>query len=171
MLDECCQGEVVEVVDEVVIKVVATTVFASSTSIASTELALGCDVGHVFLCYGLDGPRSSVVANLRTVGIAVGGCVLFHSVVLHCDSVVVRGFPFGFTAAPQIFGVEFFCFLRPSKTVQKERFGSDTFWGPGFFGCSTQCKPYFCIVLRVRNSIRFGSSGFSVFFGAVVFVF
>ena len=51
-----------------------------------------------------------------------------------------------------------------------------TFWaryvlGPGFFGCSTQCRPYVCSVLRVRNSIRFGSSGFSVFFGAVVFVF
>ena len=127
------------------------------------------DVGHVVFVllwswWAFRGPQ--LLQTLESVGIAVGGCVLFHSVVLHCDSVVVRGFPFGFTAAPQIFGVDFlFFFAISSKKAQKEHFGSDTFWGLVVFGCSTQCRPYFCSVLRVRNSIRFGSSGFSVFFG------
>ena len=96
--------------------------------------------------------------------------MLFHSVVFHCDSVVVRGFPFGFTVAPQIFGVDFFVFGDPKKGSKR------TFWvryvlGPAFFGCSTQCRPYFCSVLRVRNSIRFGSSAFSVFFLGPSFLF
>ena len=112
-----------------------------------------------FWCYGLDGLWDpQLLQTLEAVVIAVGRCVLFHSVVLHCDSVVVRGFPFVFTAAPQIFGVDFFCFLRPSKTAQKERFGSDTVLGPGFFGCSTQCKPIFVAFweLKIRYVLVLG---------------
>ena len=125
-----------------------------------------------FLCYGLDGHRDpQLLQTLESVGIAVGGRVLFQSVVLHCDSVVVRGFPFGFTTAPQIFGVDFFWFFATLKKGSKRTFWVRYVLGPAFFGCSTQCKPYFCSVLRVRNSIRFGSSAFSVFFGAVVFAF
>ena len=87
-----------------------------------------------FLCYGFDGHRDpQLLQTLESVGIAVGGCVLFHSVVLHCDSVVVRGFPFGFTAAPQIFGVDFFVFRDPQKRLKKNvlgpiRFGVCFFW-------------------------------------------
>ena len=116
--------------------------FASSTSIASTELALGGCWSCFFLCYGLNGHRDpQLLQILESVGIAVGGCVLSHSVVLHCDSVVVLGFPFGFTAAPQIFGADFFCFLQPSKTAQKERFGSDTFWGLVFLAVPLSASP------------------------------
>ena len=135
------------------------------------RVGVGVMLVMFFLCYGLDGHRDpQLLQTLESVGIAVGGCVLFHSVVLHCDSVVVRGFPLGFTAAPQIFGWIFFVFCDPQKRLEKNVLGPIRF-GAWFFGCSTQCKPYFCSVLRVRNSIRFGSSGFSVFFGAVVFVF
>ena len=80
-----------------------------------------------FLCYGLDGHRDpQLLQTLESVGIAVGGCVLFHAVVLHCDSVVVRGFPFVWIYHSSAdFRGGFFVFRDP----QKERFGSDTFWG------------------------------------------
>ena len=85
-----------------------------------------------FLCYGLDGHRDpQLLQTLESVGIAVGGCVLFHSVVLHCDSVVVRGFPFGFTADPQMFGVDFF--FAALKKDKKNVLGPMRF-GASFFG-------------------------------------
>ena len=95
---------------------------------------VGGNVGPFSLLYGFDGHRDpQLLKTLESVGIAVGGCVLFHSVVLPCDSVVVRGFPFGFTAAPQIFGVNVFLFRDPQKRLEKNvlgpiRSGAWLFW-------------------------------------------
>ena len=58
-----------------------------------------------------------------------------------------------------------FLFFATLKKGSKRTFWVRYVLGPAFFGCSTQCRPYFCSVLRVRNSIRFGSSAFSVFLG------
>ena len=152
-------------------KVVSSTMIFCLWALFSQSWRWG-DVGHVFFfCFysGLDGHRDpQLLQTLEFVGIAVGGCVFFHSVVLHRNSVVVRGFPSGFTTVPQIFGVDF---LRPSKKVQKEPFWVRYVLGRGFFGCSTQCRLYFCSILRVRSSIRFGALGLSLFWGAVIFVF
>ena len=119
-----------------------------------------------FLCYGLDGHRDpQLLQTLESVGIAVGGCVLFHSVVFHCDSVVVRGFPFGFTVAPQIFGVDFFCFWRPSKKAQKERFGSDTFWGLLFLAVPLSADPIFAAFCELEIRYVLGPRHFLCFLG------
>ena len=88
--------------------------------------------------------------------------MLFHSVVLHCDSVVVRGFPFGFTAAPQIFGVDFLFFATLKKGSKR------TFWvrcvlGPGFLAAPLSAGPIFAAFCELEFD-TFGSSGFSVFF-------
>ena len=106
-----------------------------------------------------------MLQTLESVGIAVGRCVLFHSVVLHCDSVVVSGFPFGFTAAPQIFGVDFFVFLRPSKTAQKERFGSDTFWGLVFLAFPLSASPIFVAFCELEIRYVLGPRDFLCFLG------
>ena len=58
----------------------------------------------------------------------------------------------------------FFVFRDPQKRLKKNVLGPIRF-GACFF-LAVECRPYFCSVLRVRNSIPF-----SVFFGAVVFVF
>ena len=111
------------------------------------RVGVGVDVAQlgIFFCYGTDGHRDPQLSTTpESVGILVGDCGLFHSVIPHCDSVVSRGFPSGFTAAPQFFGVDFFLFRDPQKKAQKERFGSDCS-GACFSGFSTQCTTGRCL--------------------------
>ena len=124
------------------------------------------DVGHVFLCYGLDGHQDpQLLQTLESVGIAVGGCVLFHSVVLHCDSVVVRGFPFGFTAALQIFGVDFFLFFATLKNASKRTFWVRYVLGPGFLAAPLSASPIFVAFCELEIRYVLGPRDFLCFLG------
>ena len=147
----------------------STSIFASSTSIVSTELVLGwcwsCFF-FFFLLWSWWTSRSSVVVNLRIcwncswwlcalplsrASLWLSRCAWLPRGWIHRSSADFRG--------------GFFCFSRPSKTAQKERFGSDTFWGLIFFGCSTQCRPYFCSVCELEIRYVLGPRDFLCFLG------
>ena len=106
-----------------------------------------------------------MLQTLESAGIAVGGCVLFHSGVLPCDSVVLRGFPFGFTAAPQIFGVNVFSLLRPLKNAQKERFGFRYVLGPCFLVVPLGAGPIFAAICELEIRYILGPWDFLCFLG------
>ena len=118
------------------------------------------------MCYGLDGHRDpQLLQTLESVGIAVGGCALFHSVVLHCDSVVVRGFPFGFTAAPQIFGVDFFVFCDPQKRLKKNVLGPIRFGAWFFLAAPLSANPIFVAFCELEIRYVLGPPDFLCFLG------
>ena len=132
------------------------------------RVGAGGNVGH-FFCYGLDGHRDpQLLQTLESVGIAVGGCVLFHSVVLPCDSVAVCGFPFGFTAAPQIFGVDFLFWRDPQKR-SKRMFWVRYVLGPGLFWLFHSVQ---ALILFLRVKIRYvlGPWDFLCFLGPSCFL-
>ena len=59
----------------------------------------------------------------------------------------------------------FFCFLRPSKTAQKERFGSDTFWGLVFLAVPLSASPIFLAFCELEIRYVLGPRDFLCFLG------
>ena len=76
--------------------------------------------------------------------------MLFYPVVLHCDSVVVRGFPVGFTAAPQIFKVDICLFFATLKKGSKRTVWVRYVLGPVFLAVALSAGPIFAAFCKLE---------------------